>query len=48
MIYILDKNYETTDRFTDHYMIYESSIASAFENKMPAMTRDNYLPASHI
>ena len=48
MIYILDENYETTNRLTDHYMIYEFSIASAFDNKMSAMTRDNYLPASPI
>ena len=48
MIYILDENYETKKGFTDHLMIYEFQIASAFENKMSAITRDNYLPTSLV
>ena len=48
MIYTLDENYETTKGLTDHSMFYEFSIASAFDDRMSVITRDNYHPASLI
>ena len=48
MIYTLDEYYETAKGLTDHSMICEFSIASAFDDHMSAITRDNYHPASRI